>query len=361
MGGPLGPIALGAYAATPLFLKNENRGYFRTSLITTPILYAGFTAAPTIFNAGVGSVSNWRKFAFGTDQAGRKAWNFSLNRGLEYNYPVFRNMMEQGILKGKTMEGLLNQAAKLWYSGIKSPGMRGVNEEQLMEVFNRLAGDEKKLGLLNYAVEGARNKSLSLAESAKATASRVLQDRTSSELLDIVKSNISNERFTRELMSRMRRAEELRGATPGSADAFIASILQDEVKAVPLDRTAALKFMERDAGYKPTLEALANLESKRPSEYLNNTILMGYTNKAGEIESIAGLQFRGKSVDDILNIGIVNPKTRLVNYGKNFNLVGIGRKIGDHTRDLKGDAYLINMLSDEIKHSEIEDLIEKTF
>jgi hypothetical protein len=45
----LGLSALGVSLAAPLFLKNDERGYLQTSVITTPLVAAGMQVAPSVF------------------------------------------------------------------------------------------------------------------------------------------------------------------------------------------------------------------------------------------------------------------------------------------------------------------------
>src|SRR5271170_4343700 len=77
-----------ASAAAPLFVKDENRGYLRTALITTPIIAAMGIAGPGLVTGASRTIRSGLQFS-------RQA-PFFFNTNLSMRYADVRSFLEKG-------------------------------------------------------------------------------------------------------------------------------------------------------------------------------------------------------------------------------------------------------------------------
>ena len=156
-----------AFAAVgaPAFLKDENRGYLRTALVTTPVIAAMGVAGPGLITAASRNVRSGLRFV--------REMPYFFNKNLSVNYKNVRDFLESG----QVDLGALNPALRNWvddaaidFFSLSDRGAPPIETsmESAMNIFNRLMPDDGKRTLLTYAVEGARLRAASPTQLAGA-------------------------------------------------------------------------------------------------------------------------------------------------------------------------------------------------
>ena len=98
------PFTAASAVFAPLFAKNEDRGYFRTALITTPIIFATGGLAPRLFG-GVREVAQGvAKVAVDTANTLKKAEKWT--RFEQTNFNDISNLLKSGASQNTIERGL---------------------------------------------------------------------------------------------------------------------------------------------------------------------------------------------------------------------------------------------------------------
>ena len=301
-----------ASAAAPLFLKDEHRGYFRTALVTTPIVAAMGYAGPGLVTSASRTARSGLRFV--------REMPFFFNKNLSVKYGDVRNFLESGGID----LGALNPALKNWVDDAAidffTPGDRGAppiehSMEKAEQIFNRLMPDEGKRTLLTYAVEGARMKAMSPVQLAGVDKIGPLAEMAESDLRGIINANRANPKFVQEFSRRLRWAERLKdfGA--------IASPLE-----TPATSIASVGFTEGfDLLARQRPEVAEAIQASIRAGHVNDATIIAEKSIDGSIGQVLGVNIKGHQGE--LKIPIFDPSTGTVRVGDEYQRLGVGRRL----------------------------------
>lgn len=318
-------IAAGlASLATPYFLRDENREYFKSSLISTPIIGALALAGPGLVTSASRTTREGMQFA--------RQMPFFFNRNASVKYADIKRFLDSGEIgpgiMGSALKGYVDDSAVEFFSQID----RGVPPIDLSmtkanELFNKLIGSEKNRELLTYAVEGAKLKSMSPTQLAGVSLPKDGKPfdfgvKLESELRETVEAFKGDPEFVKQLTRRLTWADKIKGN-----GGFI----------------SPTKAMQGETLYtKPFKEVEAQLASFRPkvASSLKSALDKGVIDSVTVLsEQVVGQQTgkllginvsKGKGPNlKTMMIPILDPETHTIRMGDGFQHVGVGR--GFHT------------------------------
>ena len=319
-----------ASATAPAFLKDENRGYFRTAVITTPIIAAMGLAGPGLVTSASRTARAGMQFArempmfFGANKATR--------------YKDLRNALERA---GGDL-GAINPIFRTWADNAAVDFFSQVDRggppieksmEQAENLFHELLGMSNKRDLLTYAVEGARQKISSPLDLTRVARGGPLAGMAESELRGIVNANRANPKFVRELSSRLGWAKNLKDLGP----------FANPFKLTMTGKTAKLDW----------LESYGQLHGQRPevADAIQRAIRQGHVSSAtvvaeqvadGSVGRMLGVNLSGRQGE--LYLPLFDPKTGAVSLeGK----VGVGRHIHTPERVFELDTFVAEHLTQD--------------
>lgn len=301
-----------ASAVAPAFLKDENRGYFRTALVTTPVISAlGFAGAGLVTSASRNSRGGLR---FVRENP------FTFFKGPAAQYKDIRNFLESG----ETDLGAVGSALRNWADDAAidffTLGDRGAppieySMDKAMELFNRLMPDEGKRTLLTYATEGARLRAASPVQLAGISQVGPMAAMAESDLRGIVNANRANPKFVQEFSRRLRWAERLKDT------GAVASPLNFSGESkVPLEFEQGIEHL---AAQRPAVaEALQSALRKGTVE---SATIIAEKVADGRIGRLLGVNLKGSQ--GTLNLPIFDPASGTVRVGDEYQRLGVGRRV----------------------------------
>lgn len=324
-----------AFAAigTPALLQDEHRGYFRTALVTTPIIGA-------LAIAGPGLVTSASRAARGGLRFSREMPHF-FSKNLSLKYKDIRAFVEGG----NADLGALHPSIRNWVDDAAidffTTTDRGAppiehSMDSAMQIFNRLIGDDGKRGLLTYATEGARLRAASPAQLAGSLVPDFLKPMVDSDLRGIINENRENPTFIKEFSKRLRWADRLKdGGAVMSPVKMSAS-------------TTGFDFAE----------GLPALSAQRPAvaEALQASIRKGTVESAtiiaeqamgGGIGRVLGVNLKGKGGE--LALPIFDPSSGTVRVGDEYQRLGVGRRVYNKQGVFDLDVFVASNLTQNWK------------
>jgi len=302
-----------AAVAAPAFLKDENRGYLRTALVTTPVVAAMAFAGPGMMNAASRTTRSGLRFV-------REAGPFFFGKNLSVNYKDLRNYVESGTVD----LGALNPALRNWVDDSAVDFFSQVDRgappiehsmESAMGIFNRLMPDEGKRTLLTYAVEGARLRAASPLQLANASHTSPMAAMAESDLRGIVAANRADPRFVKELSTRLRWAERLKDS--GMA---VSPLVSTKPSTVNLNLS---EHMNRLVAQRPDVASALQTAMNKGS--VESATLVAEQTTSGEIGRLLGIHLKGPQGE--LQLPIFDPSTGKVSTGRDFQQTGVGRRL----------------------------------
>lgn len=298
-----------ASAVAPGFLKDENRGYFRTSLITTPII-------ASMGLAGAGLISSHSRGSRGGLRFVREN-PFIFAKDASVRYKDIRSFLESGEADlgavGTAIRNWADDAAIDFFTQVdRGAPPIDYSMEKAMELFNRLMPDEGKRTLLTYATEGARMRAASPVQLAGMSQVGPMAAMAESDLRGIVNANKANPKFVQEFSRRLRWAQHLKDS--GAI-------------ATPLNIAGTSTI---------GLEGLDALSAQRPAvaEALQAAIRKGTVDSAtviaeqvadGKIGRLLGVNIKGPQGE--LRLPIFDPASGTVRVGDEYQRLGVGRRV----------------------------------
>lgn len=319
-----------AAVAAPAFIKDENRGYFRSALITTPVIAAMGIAGPGLITSASRNTKGGLRFI--------REMPFFFGKNMAVSYKDIRNFVETGGLD----LGVLNPALRNWVDDSAVDFFSQVDRgappiehsmESAMSIFNRLMPDTGKRTLLTYSVEGARQRAMSPVQLAGAASSNIMGAMAESDLRGIVATHRDDPKFVQEFSRRLRWAERLKDTGPVPYPPNIIG-----------QSTIGLEFSE----------GLGLLQAQRPevAEAIQAAIKKGTIDSAtivaeqsttGQIERLLGINVKGKQGE--LALPIFEPTTGTVRLGEDYQRLGVGRGIITKQSVLDVDVFAAKHLN----------------
>jgi hypothetical protein len=318
-----------AAVAAPAFLKDENRGYLRTAVVTAPVIAAMGIAGPGLVTSASRNIRSGLRFS-------REMPFFN------QNYSINFKGMREAVRSGKVNAGPFNPLIKNWADNMAidffAQADRGAppietSMKSAMDLFDRLMPDQGKRTLLTYAVEGARLRIASPMQLNTMINMNPLKPMAESELRGIVAANRADPRFIHEFSHRLRWAERLHDS----------GVMLHPINVVP----STLKTWSLQ-------EALPALAKQRPlvAEALQKAVAEGRVTSAmvtaemvadHSVGNILGINLKGPN-NKQLQLPIFNPSTGTVRLGSRFEQIGVGRSLYNKESISDVDVFIAQRL-----------------
>lgn len=303
-----------AFAAVgaPAFLKDENRGYFRTGIVTTPIIAAMGVAGPGLVTSASRAARSGFRFV--------REMPMFFNKDLSVNYKHLRDFVEDG----RVDLGTLNPSLRSWVDDAAinffSQVDRGAppiehSMDSAMQIFNRLMPDDGKRTLLTYAVEGARQRAASPVQLAGVARQDFLSAMSETDLRGIVNQNRANPEFVQEFSRRLRWAERLKDT----------GAVMTPVKMAP-QSTTGIEFEEGFGMlHEQRPEVAEAIQGALRKGTIESATIVAEQTTAGTIGRALGVNIKGASGE--LNVPLFDPSTGTVRVGDQYQRLGVGRRV----------------------------------
>lgn len=303
-----------AFAAvgSPAFLKDEHRGYLRTSLVTTPIIAALSLAGPGLVTSASRTVRSGLRFS-------REMPQF-FNKNLSVNYKNLRDFVESG----QVDLGAINPALRNWVDDAAIDFFSQVDRgappiehsmESAMQIFNRLMPDDGKRTLLTYAVEGARLRAASPTQLAGTLIPDFLKPMVESDLRGIVSANRADPRFVKEFSRRLRWAERLKDTGP-----VMAPLKTSSASTIGIELSQGMDML---AAQRPAVAEA--LQSAMRKGTVQSATLVAEQTTNGEIGRLLGVNLKGAKGE--LKLPIFDPASGTIRVGDEYQRLGVGRRV----------------------------------
>jgi hypothetical protein len=327
--------AFGAAAAVtaPLFLSNDERGYFKTATMTTPIIGAGVIAAPLFSQAyrSIGSkLINHKRTSKMVDGAG---------------VPTYETMKDftSEFEKGNVFLSQYEDMTRRFYGGAVREA-RDIPREQraVISHLRTLWRDPTRRSLVKNAVWAESYRVMNASQLAKMGSRNVAPDMNLKGMFSYLRSNLGNENFIRGLSFRLNQARGL--VDQGGALSKLGQAARDgfEVRSLGYNNEPAMEFLRRSKpGLADELQRAVASGKVKPEELRFATLR---SNQG--IHRIAGLEINRKH--DKAFIHLVDPETNSIFMGDTFNRKGASRLVHDAVSDsiLPADIYAVRHLDD---------------
>lgn len=318
------PWMIGAAAATPFLLKNDDRGYFQTAAVTTPLVAAGFTMA--------------RPFGSSVRTA---AQNVNAS-------------MERFKAASQTTSSFQNRFASVT---MQTPF---VDISEIRSRFDALRGDPQYNVLLSHAIESARSQVMTMPE----LMANPLRDLSKSlyspeDMLQIARQFEDRPKFWSVLGRSLRRAEHLK---VGAGLAFPAQAAASEVEHIGLSLANAESFSALE-NFNP--DYAAKIKNLLGSQKIESAVMY---KQAGDVLGVKLRQRTGllgsKGRASELYIPFEDLRTGMYWMGPDFRLQGYGRRVwvpnGNTVDVFEPDHFLFNNL-DRYSLDELNAASQKIF
>jgi hypothetical protein len=329
-----------AALAAPLFMKNDERGYFKTSTMTTPAIVAAAMVAPRLIPTAVSEgkrlidvvkqVPTDYGFRDGVYQAATGAVNIA----------ELRSAYEEGRIS--INEYLAGQSR--FYAGLPIEEITSNQIERefsaLTSHFNRLYEDPTKHRLLENALFHAQLKQSGAADKLGWQGlTAVAPTMTANEMSDIIDANSKDIDWIREMNFRLREASEAKVAGEGA----VVPQLKD------LASTNA-EFMTSES-YAGRGRALLEEQHAALAQEINDLLkdsaaVKQYGYRAENIEVITLPAGRNRAINEIVGLRIDGDLTIPVidgnggiRLGSSFENSGVSRFFMQHGADVSADVY----------------------
>jgi hypothetical protein len=331
------PIAFAASAiAAPFLVKNDERGYGQSALITTPLVGAFFAAGPRSFGMAAYSGATWLENATAFAQRNTKgvllnasSWYldagpkglFRAYKDADYRYDTLRSFVNTGELgnlfssfKTETFGNIARNSA---------PRAHQVDADYVFNTLEHLVKDPSKTSLVTHAFEEARVNTLGMGARGPETA---LKDFSQAQMSKMFFDNYDNQEFMSRLSRNLRKAERLvdRGiVNPQVSPPSLPNIL-------PLNSEVEAALESQGRG--------SVLKELRRSGVLENNRITAQAVLNGETGRVLGIQLT--TGGNRLQIPILDPSTGTVHLGDSFERVGVARSVYDAENIWDLDMYL---------------------
>jgi hypothetical protein len=323
-----------AALAAPLFVKNDDRGYAKSALLTTPVVGAAMLVAPDIFGFAETTYRRGKGFAERNYERFRN-FNKAVN-------PVDFSKMNQQYRSGGMSTATFNSNAKAFYADgmVRAPRNYAQEIGHVIDQLDEVLGDKAKHFMLANVIYAADYRNMSAAElSVRQAELMVNTDEMRQYVLG--KLNASNPEYIREMNFRLGQIRNMRDRGPGS---FAPKLDAD---GFPMGQVA---LGRRDWNNRYVRKQLLRQDKDLFSE-IHKAIRSGKLN-ARDIELVSFDHPFDKTINKIvglninrkgergLQIGVVQPD-RTVYLGENFTQLGYAREVGNLKGVSRSDIWAI--------------------
>lgn len=354
------PFTTTAAVFAPIFAQNEDRGYFRTALITTPVIFATGEYVPKLF-AGVRDLAKTLIQSNVLQKAERwtrfETPNFHSLQTLFRDPGVGQNTIERALSAYLISERRSRDIAKEQKTldryfkrrFIKTQDLIGKAEMGDLEALARIGEIDTlhatKGRLISNALHVARRSSLTPLEWSQES-SGVLPDLTNEEMLSVYEQYKGREPFVRTLKNRLREVNRL------NYSGTIRQAIEGPPPVATVSSTLDFGFGDaaEEVFKKQAPGAYENLQKAYQSRFINKIEIASEKVVTGEIgRTLSVTVHRGKNLKP-LTIPIVDPITGSVKLGPNATGVG-NYVIGPDRQAYRIDEWVSKMLAEQPKFS----------
>lgn len=329
-------IATGITAAlVPAQMSDENRGYFRTAAITTPIIGALGAAAP-------GLVTSASRLHRAGDAFVRRMPYF-FKRDSQLQYKEVRDFLDGGSIDlgnmNPALKNWVDQSAIDFFSVTTEPVGKDIKAS--FKTFEELIKDPTKKSLLTYAVQGAHLRSATPTQLAGETQLTTLPIVPDDQLFAMIEAGKNNPRFVDEFNRRMRWATNL-------TDAGKVSIAADVMEKPALKELSFHEGFDLLSAQRP--EVADAIRSALWNKTVESAVVVAEQTVKGETGKLLGIRLKRSNGElKELTIPIFDPNTGTVRLGKQFESIGVGRRIYDGEKVSQLDIFASQHLHHEWK------------
>jgi hypothetical protein len=218
-------LAAGAALAAPLFLNNDDRGYFGTAVLTTPLIAAGAAIGGDVFRLAQENSAKFIKFS-------KSAFNKPVNAAVTYEeIQQLRREVQSGNM---FMSEFQKHNLSYLNNFTKSTSDSRREIRALRSQLKTLARNKSFTSLLSNAIQAEEYRVMSAAELASTGGQHVFKDLSLREGIAKIRRRSKNADFVRGLNYRLRSISKLKdqgGSTypvigdfgPGSGEGLISS------------------------------------------------------------------------------------------------------------------------------------------
>jgi hypothetical protein len=332
--------------AAPAIFSTDDRGYWRTSLLTSPVIAAGLSAAPGV----------WEGFK----QSHQDLRNFNAMRpfGNDFKYVTLadlRDLMESGHLSQSEVTAYASQISKLYHDmSIDYYGdLRPQAETSVADL--QAAVGEMFSNVRDSQIENAEtNLSHAVFESElrAATPSDMLRGAPTDQMLTMegVAASIENAKAFPQDQSRAffenmkRRLTEMQRLHVGEEVNPAAHVAAASPQTAVRADTAAGRALLEGRG-----DIVTNLQAALDEGWIARAEVIAEDGQAIGVRVARG--------DEGLSFGLVDTKTGKVRIGSDFQRVGAGRHVHEGFNVFELDAYISGNLNSEFR--DLHDLFAK--
>ena len=331
-----------AVLAAPVFMKNDNRGYFKTSTMTTPALVAAAMVAPQLVSTTYGQGKHL------VDVIRQVPTDYGFRDGVYGKATDAANIAEEerAYASGR---GSINEHLKAqgnFYSNLPVEEVTSNQVERewgsLTSNFNRLYQDPTKHRLLENALFHAQlQQSGAVDKLGWEGLTSVAPAMTLNEIDDVMAANSKNIDWIREMNFRLREASEAKVASTEEAIASLADL--PEAGSAETLMSASYE----GTGAKALKRLHPDLANELDAVLSDPDVVAKFGYKAENIE-VFGIPGRNKAFNQIVGLRINGDLTIPivdanggVRLGSSFENLGVSRFFMTHDKKISADMYSI--------------------
>lgn len=348
------PFTTAAAVFAPIFAKNEDRGYFRTALITTPVVFATGAFVPKMF-AGVRDIGKGAASAATLQKAERwtryETPNFNNLNTIFQDTSASGNQIERQlsaflVSERRSRDFMKEQKTLDRYFKrrfVKTSGLIGRSQGGDLESLARIGEIDTlhatKGRLITNAMHVARRSSLTPLEWANES-SGVLPNLSNEEMLQMFENYKGRPEFVKTLKNRLREVKRLdyRGTLKTAEANVLAKVTSD----LPVMDAADFKLFGQKASAPQVFEHLKNAQK---AGFIQDVTVTSEGVVSGEIGRILNVKVNRKGHLKPLTIPVVDPTTGSVRLGD--NAVGVGNYvIGPDAQAYRIDEWVSKQLAE---------------
>jgi hypothetical protein len=343
-----------AAVVAPFFMKDDERGYFKTSLITTPLVLAGSVAARPLLQTGqsVGSrIINYSRRSYNdiARSAGVPTWQ---------DMTAFRQEFE----KGNMFYSEYQKSSSLFLNDITQPQRDLVRERKaLMANLRRAMGDDSKTYMLQNALYAESSRAMSASQLATRPHSNNLAPAITRGDMFRMRRFLKNQDFVSGLNYRLQQMDRLVDSGVSTPVEYLKGLRVDSktwdespYRAEALRRMNPRLYKEIESGISagridPKMLEIISLEQLSPGE-------------APSIVDIPALRAHrpGHKPLEIHLVGDQGSIRMGGTKGGGYDRSGVSRKVFDNSANevVEADVYAVRHLGDNF--DELADVMNKS-
>ena len=324
----------------PAFAQNDDRGYFKTALITTPVVAGGAISGFQVYNA------------FRENQG--RVFNFS-RRGSGIFAPTPLHPSPADLSRVSTISELENVASQFYQRRASQPFDFARHQTQASKMFDAVSKQTGKDELLSNAFQNARLAALTPAEAADEAIHDILPSLSSDQMARIIEGKEkgwerfrSDEKFLNTLNANLAKAGKVKDA---GGSILSEAKLSANLRMRGLSDDGGKAWDALVAARPEVAKALkGNLKQFKEVQLVSEDVLSG---EVGRVLSVSFKKDVGNKTHEF-EIPIIDPKTGKVYMGSKYAQEGVGRNIYNSRGVYAGDVFLAENIDQDWKQLRLD-------